>query len=377
MSRDSSIWRRAKKGDARPGHWYTSQGRKKLFVADREKTRKEAFEIFCANYSAPPADQITVKLILHRYLTWVENNRNKKTHAWHQYILCRFAETISEKLTVVALKKFQIQDWLDGEETWSGTSKNRAVASLRSAFNWAISLDYITVNPATTFKAPKRSKGRQLWLDDAQFKVLLTHVPETCFQDYLTFAFDTGARPQETRILEARHWDGEKFTLSPEESKGGNDCRVIYCNDRSRVLVERLVKIIPEGPIFHNQDGKPWTPNAVRSRFLRTPKKKGQPKIGLAVKMKMKGLCAYTMRHSFCTNALIRGLDVVTVAALMGHKDATMVMRVYQHLAKNHAYLLKSVNRATAVPDALTVSTVPVPPIPLQLGGDTVPTVMV
>ncbi len=375
MAQSKKIWRRkGRKGDSRPGHWYTWRGKQCIYVADRDKSYGEAWELYCANYSAPPANSITVQVVINRYLTWAEHNLKASTHKWHQHFLSGFAHTISSGLTVAAMKRWQIQEWLDQETTWNGTTKNRAVASLNACLNWAHGLEYISANPAHGFKAPSRSTGRRLWLDGEKFQILLGHVTDNCFKEYLTFAFETGARPQETRILEARHWDGEKFILNLDESKGEEAQRVIYCNNRMRRLVTGLVRLAPVGPIFTNEDGKPWKPSAVRSRFIRTPKKKGQPASGLALKMGMKGLCAYTMRHSFCTNALIAGLDVVAVAALMGHKDATMVMRVYQHLAKDHAYLLKAANRATD--DAVVLSGLELPaPIPLSLPApDTPPT---
>ena len=38
-----------------------------------------------------------------------------------------------------------------------------------------------------------------------------------------------------------------------------------------------------------------------------------------------------SIRHSFATRLLEGGCDHVTVAALMGHVDATMLARVYSH----------------------------------------------
>lgn len=364
MARPQSIWRRP----AGTGHWYTTKGKKKVIVADRSKTKKEAWEIYCANYTAPPPKQILVKLVLNRFLDHCQKNQAANTYKWYRRFLVSFSGRISDGLTVVRLKKYQVQEWLDYEDEWQDNTKNGAVRALKAALNWAADMELIEANPVARFKAPRRT-GRELWLDDAEFKRLVGFIDDS-FADYLTFGFETGARPQEIRILSARHFDGEKFTIGRKDAKGKKHARVIYCNERIQKLVKALAKLNPEGPLFTNQDGGAWTPNAVRSRFKRRAKKKGQPAIGLAIKMGMPGLCAYTMRHSFCTNALIRGLDVLTVAQLMGHQDATMVMRVYQHLAKNHAYLLKAANQATAanVPIAVQIAaggfdTVPVVPV--------------
>jgi integrase/recombinase XerD len=341
MARRRGIWRRGQNG-----HWYTKRCGKQLLVADKALAYDAAWAIYCANYTAVPPDKITVKLVLHRYLGWCKKNRANGTYIWYQGFLISFAETISHNLTIARLKKYQVQEWLDNHDEWGDTTKNAAVWALKGALNWAFDQELITSNPIARFKAPSRT-GRELWLNDEQFDELLTHVDDS-FAEYLAFAFETGARPQEIRILAAKHFDGTKFTLARKDSKGKKCPRVIYLNKEMQELVERLIRLNPDGPIFTNRDDRPWTPNAVRCRFLRRLKKNGKKyHAGLSVKMKMPGLCAYTMRHSFCTNALLRGVDVLTVAKLMGHKDATMVMRVYQHLAQNHAYLLEAAQKAT------------------------------
>ncbi|OUO52275.1 hypothetical protein B5F76_07560 [Desulfovibrio sp. An276] len=40
----------------------------------------------------------------------------------------------------------------------------------------------------------------------------------------------------------------------------------------------------------------------------------------------------YDLRHAFATNGLRKGLDVGTLAKIMGHVDATMILRTYQHV---------------------------------------------
>ena len=57
-------------------------------------------------------------------------------------------------------------------------------------------------------------------------------------------------------------------------------------------------------------------------------------------------LSLYALRHSWATHALERGVDSLTVAVLMGHKDPSTLARVYQHLSKNPSYLLDEAKRA-------------------------------
>ena len=56
---------------------------------------------------------------------------------------------------------------------------------------------------------------------------------------------------------------------------------------------------------------------------------------------------AYGARHSYATNALTQGgVDPVSLAHLMGHKDTAMVSRVYSHIAKNPDFLRQQANKA-------------------------------
>ena len=56
----------------------------------------------------------------------------------------------------------------------------------------------------------------------------------------------------------------------------------------------------------------------------------------------------YALRHSWATNALKSGVDPLTVAILMGHKDPSMLARVYQHLAHAPEHMLDQAKKATS-----------------------------
>ena len=55
----------------------------------------------------------------------------------------------------------------------------------------------------------------------------------------------------------------------------------------------------------------------------------------------------YSLRHSFATHALMKGVDCITVSTLMGHADPSTLAKVYQHLAQNPTFLHEQLQRAT------------------------------
>ena len=92
--------------------------------------------------------------------------------------------------------------------------------------------------------------------------------------------------------------------------------------------------------VFLNGKGQPWTMNAVRLRVARLKKK-----LGLA-----DDVCTYLIRHAFGSNAVLNGVDVATVAELMGHSSTEVTTSVYVHLAEQKSHLQAAVSRAVSKP---------------------------
>ncbi|MCU9931040.1 tyrosine-type recombinase/integrase, partial [Escherichia coli] len=47
----------------------------------------------------------------------------------------------------------------------------------------------------------------------------------------------------------------------------------------------------------------------------------------------------YSYRHAFATQALVSGVDIATVAELLGHASTEMISRHYGHLANEKQHL--------------------------------------
>ncbi len=348
-------WRRGTKGA-----WYTTVGRKLVWVADKSATYEEAFQKFCEQHGGQPTERpehLKIAALFARFLAWCKTHRAETTYAFYHRYLNSFLAFVPVKRVADLLPR-HVENWIDREhDECSDTTKNDLMKGVNRAINWGIKKRYLKFNPLVGMEKPSR-RPREVVLTQDQFRTMIGFVKDEEFRDYLEFLWQTGCRAMEVRIIEARHVDGSVVTLAASEAKGKRRPRTIYLNDVALAIVKRRCKLFPTGPIFRDTKGRPWTANTVRLRFKRRTKtKKGEKIYGLSVKMGIPGLCATTLRHSWATNALKNKTDVATASILMGHSDPATLLRNYQHLAKDQEFLQ---NAAKVIPISV--------PVPLDTG---------
>ena len=177
---------------------------------------------------------------------------------------------------------------------------------------------------------------RETFVPAEKWPEILAAIPDKEFRNYVIVAMTTGARAQEIPKIEARHFDPKhrRIVFPQKESKGKKRSRVIYLPDEAFEIVERLANQYPNGPIFRNTKGNPWNKNSVNCRFKRLKKK-----------LKMPGLCATVLRHSYAHHQLTSGTDSHIVSKLMGHVDGRMLAERYGHIDQNPEFMLSQANR--------------------------------
>lgn len=332
-----------------------------------------------------------VLVIIERFLEWCEKHR-PDSYVWYRQRLKQFALSIPRLLRVAEFKPFHVQQWVDGHGEWSDGHKRGSTVAVQRAFRWAEKMGHIAQSPVRHVDKPQQGK-RERFISPAEYAMLLERYPDS-FGELLRMAWHFGARPQESVRIEARHVDlpNRRVTLPPGEAKGKKRWRVIYLNDRALRLVTERAAACPEGPIFRNADGEPWTAMAVNCRFNRLQEHLGRGRLdqegfetdpeevcklaatlpgtrrekGRTVEKNEKGLlrearkklrnpaarkrgeklCLYAFRHTFSQRLLLAGVDSLTVSTLLGHVDGTMLTRVYQHLQQSNEHLLKALNQA-------------------------------
>jgi len=208
---------------------------------------------------------------------------------------------------------------------------NFEVGTLKTILFVALKWGYIKENPTRGVKKLKVSDSKPLkFLSEEECRKFLNACPPDLYPVYFTF-LNTGMRKAELENLE---WDDvdfkrKKIKIRRKEfwqPKTGE--REIPINRQLHELLSHLKKV---------------NDKTVKSHFVFSDKDGGQIKTKLREKLiqiakvaKIPGLTkVHTLRHTFASHLVMKGVDLPTVRKLMGHTDIQTTM-IYAHLAPDH-----------------------------------------
>lgn len=312
------FYRRAKKS------WYLQLGKRQISLA---KDRKKAFEkwkqmLLHEGLATDPC--LTIEELCDRFLEWAKHHTAEGTYEFYRTYLQQFCDAFGKR-DVGRITIDDAERWLDSHETWKNASRRAAVVSVKRAYSWGNDRQIIYVHPLKGMKKPPESR-REAILSEGDMKAIFAAARGKAFKNFLLAMEETGCRPGEIAGVTAEQVDlAQGVWVLPKHKtrhKTGKP-RVVYLTPRMVELCRDLMAKYPEGPIFRTSRGKPWNRNAVRCRFRR-----------LRDKLGLKGVVAYTYRHTYATDALVNGVDTMTVCELLGHTSPAMLMKHYGHLAK-------------------------------------------
>ena len=263
--------------------------------------------------------------------------------------------------------------------------------AVQRAFNWAVRAGMLKsiggLSPLTSLEKPPQGRRERL-VSEAEYCEILNLVTDQEFRELLELSWETGARPHELFTVEAAFVDlaNARWTFPIRLSKGKKIQRVVYLSDQALAICQRLVIERPQGALLLNAVGRPWCVSSVKCRLQILCRRRGRrrlrelgilpPKIPrLSAEQRkqqvvraehdrqleerrrqLKQLATehgirvnlYAFRHSRITEALVNGVDAVTVSVLAGHRDTTMLSRHYAHLTQKHEHLREAANLARA-----------------------------
>jgi integrase len=327
------------------GWWYVQIGKRQIKLArgqDNEDAAWRAYHRVMARQGpavpAAPLRDPTVTAVCNLFLDFSLTAHAPRTYEWYRDFLedfCGFAG----KLRLSELDAAHVAAWLDRHPDWKGTRRGATIA-VKRAFNYAYAEGKIDTHPLRTVKKPP-ARARERFLTREERQRIFDSYPEgDCFRDFLFALEQTGCRPGEVAMVTAEHADLRNgvWVLGEHKTQYATGApRVVILTPEMVALTKRLMDQHPEGPLFRNEDGKPWTRNAVRCRFRRVREK-----------LKLGGdLVAYLYRHAVATDLLESGAGIAQAAELLGHKGTEMLMRHYNKLRERRQHLREQITRAT------------------------------
>ncbi len=319
------------------GWWMVTLAGKKVRLVEGRPNRKQAeqkfHELKVVTAQAPEAPTARVADIIEAFLDWAAHHLHAESLRNLKWYGEMFAEH-SGYILASALKPIHLTRWVDGRK-WGPTTERNARRSISRAFTWACEQGILPSNPLKGMRCPK-ANVRQRAMTDGEFRALLRSSDKD-FKVLLFSLSETGCRPKEARTLRWSDVREDRWVLGEHKTayKTGKS-RAIFLTMPMRKLMRVLRKDRISEFVFLNARKEPWSANAVRLRIKRI-----RNHTDLA-----KDVSSYLLRHAWGTNAILNGVDPITVAACMGHSSLEMISKVYVHLADKHEHLQEAMEKA-------------------------------
>lgn len=217
---------------------------------------------------------------------------------------------------------------------WGQNQQHNFYAAVNRMLTWGLEEGYLDAHPIQHIRKPGRVSREAYWTPE-DYQLAMQHILSDDFRRLVAFAWQTGIRPQEASQMQVMDYNPERHTvvLPPERSKGGRTYRVIYLTPDAEQLIITDGKR-PNDPLFRSAKGKQWTRNSINSQFKRLARRCG------------KSLHFGGIRKGYCTQALKNGVDVVTLAHLMGHADTSMIAKVYAKVHQDTSHMILNAIKA-------------------------------
>ena len=209
----------------------------------------------------------------------------------------------------------------------TGVTRFRKLASLRKFFRFLQENEIIYGCPTDTIKSPLKEEKDPPVLQKNEYKALLYEAHDHP-RDFaiLQLFLQTGIRVGELVGLTMGDIDLENRTLTVHQGKGKKD-RTIPLEDQAVAALKRYLK----GRGFMPSDETVFLAKNSSSMDVRTVRllvKKYLKKAGIT-----KRASVHTLRHTFGTHKVDRGMTIPALKELLGHKQMETTYK-YVHLAK-------------------------------------------
>lgn len=265
---------------------------------------------------------------------------------------------------LINVKSIQLQNFYNNlfKAGYSYSQINTLNTFLKVFFNWCIDNDYILKNPCKKVNIKgdkneiiKNEKKEVEILTEKEINIIKEYLKNTDFELLFLLDLVTGLRQGELLALDWEHINLRDNTLKVEKS-----VKEVYVYDNENTkhietvfqtpktlnsfrtipipstMIDILLKIENKrGLLFKDADGNPLKGKNVSTKWTKILKECQIPHKKF-----------HSIRHTYASMLLSRGVDIETVAELMGH-SAISITQIYLHSSNTSKN--KSVNKLNSI----------------------------
>jgi len=265
------------------------------------------------------ASKILMGDLFKRYIK--EGKHLKKKQAQNEVYRCN--ALLKDEISSVNLLRFSTKHLVDYRnrrlEDVQGPTFNKdfnliSVVMTTAIIDWEI---YLPVNPCKLFKREPENKSRTRVLEGQEEHQLLSACEESSniyLKPSVAFSVETSVRQGELLKINYKHIDWDKRLLILYDTKNGED-RTIPLSEKAFLILNNLPRQF-DGRLF------PMTRDQLNNSFYRVREK-----------IKLEDFRWHDLRRTAISQMFqIRKFDLPTVQLMSGHKNPSVLLKVYTKL---------------------------------------------
>jgi site-specific recombinase XerD len=271
-----------------------------------------------------PVD-ISIEEFWEKYLEYAKLHKTENSWKTDYYVFREFLEFLHQKnvnrltkLNAEILEKYKLHLLEKGNKK---VTVNKKLRTIKAIISKAVEWDLLPENPCKKVKLFKQPEGRLRFLTKEEINRLLEVINREDVYLYTIILLNTGLRRAEFVNLRWEDVDFNDGILRVINRDGFTTKnyrnRTIPLSKKTLEAFKRLKELNPKKPCTLSQDQL----SRVISHY--------------AKKAGLHDVTCHTLRHTFASHLVMKGIDLVTIKKLMGHLDLNTTL-IYAKVTEEH-----------------------------------------